>query len=79
MENKNRELVQEMDTILGGILINVEQIKTLKEELGRMREGMGNTDFADKTAVVIQFMESFHTIKLVDDLLGYAAKELDSN
>lgn len=79
MEKTTRDLVHDLDSKLGGVLINIESIKTLKTELGRASEDMQEIDISDKTAVRMQFVESAHTVKLVDDLLGFVEREIALN
>lgn len=79
MENKSRELVQDLDDSFAGILGSLGSIKSIKTELGQIREDVDNTDRLDLTSMALQFRDMYHKIILIDDLMTYVSKELKGN
>lgn len=79
MGNKLKELVHELDSSLGGILVNMESIEAIKTELGYVRGDVDDTDQKDLTSMALRFRDITHKIVLLDDLIRFVSKDLNSN
>lgn len=83
MENKKEVLVKDsvndFDSALGSLLINVESLKAINTEVGHVREDVDNTDKSDLTSMALRFRDIDHKIILIDDLLNYTLKDLIKN
>ena len=79
MEKKLSELVHELDHSLGCILSNKESIEAITTELSHVREDVGNTDQTNLTSMGLRFRDISHKIVLLDDLINFVLKDLNSN
>lgn len=76
-ENKTvKELVQDLDSTFGEILLHKESIDAIKTELDRIRDDVDNTDQTDMESMALQFRDMSYKIVLLDDLLHYVSKDL---
>ncbi|NEU29955.1 hypothetical protein GN156_04080 [bacterium LRH843] len=79
MSKNLKDLVYELDNFFGLLMSKKESINAIKIELGRVREGVDNTNQLDMTAMAMQFRDMCHSIILLDDLLYYLVKDFDDN
>lgn len=71
-----KEEILELDGQMGSLMLNVSSIVDVMTELAYVREKMDNIDPQE---AYFYFRELHHKIRLLDDLMKYAARELDEN
>ena len=68
-----------LDHKLGALLCNVESLKAIDAELGRVREDVDKTDKSDVTSMGLTFRDIDHKIVMIDDLLRYTLEDIIKN
>lgn len=82
IENGNdnlKELIQNLDSEFGSMMIEVEDLKALNTELGRVMEIMEEVDQSDLTSMGLSFRDIFSTVRIIDSLLHHSVNSLSEH
>lgn len=72
-------LAHELDSALGDVGLNLNTLKAIDAEMGRIHEGIENTDMGDITKMAMYFRDISHKLSMITDLLHYVVLDFDGN
>lgn len=72
-----KELTSEFDSNTGSTLCNIETLKNITTELGRIAEDVDNTDKSNMTDMALRLRDVDHVIMILSELMRYTTEELE--
>lgn len=79
MENNLKELIQDLDSEMGSMLINLEDLEAINTEMGRVMDIVENTDESKTINMAMVFKDIAPTLRLINSLLHYSVKDLSKD